>query len=246
MANEEESSPAIPGPTREKVEAVLCDYFASDSLSVDELESRLDRTHRASSLQELRALLSDLPRGDERFEALVRGTSDDATPSDADVPARRAAAAEMRRYAEARSSTDLALAVMGGSTRRGRWLPAEKTTALTLWGGVELDFREALLPPGVTEIQALALMGGIEIIVPPGTAVEARGFAIMGGFDHMDHRSDVDSDRPVIRVRGLAIMGAIEITVRHPGESARDARKRRKRERRERRRAADRSVGPGD
>jgi len=246
MSNGEESSLAIPGPTREKVEAVLCDYFASDSLSVDELERRLDRTHRASSLQELRAVLSDLPRGEERFEALVRGSSGDGSPSDSDTTPTRATSAELRRYAESRNSTDLALAVLGGSTRRGRWLPAAKTTALSICGGVELDFREALLPPGLTEIQALALMGGIEIIVPPGTAVEAQGFAIMGGFEHLDHRLEDDPDRPVLRVRGMAIMGGIEITVRHPGESARDARKRRKKEHRERRRAADRSLGPGD
>ncbi|MDX1566951.1 MAG: LiaF-related protein [Longimicrobiales bacterium] len=246
MSNGEESSSGISGPTREGVEGVLCDYFASDSLSMSELERRLDRTHRASTLQELRSVLSDLPVGKERFEALAHGWS--SSPTSASVreahPA-PASHAELRRLAESRNSNDLALAVFGGSSRRGRWLPAERTTALTVCGGVELDFREAVLPPGVTEIQVFALMGGIEIIVSPGTAVDAAGFALMGGFDHADESLDQDPDRPVLRIRGMVLMGAIEVSVRYPGESARDAKKRKKRERRERRRSEDRTLGRG-
>ncbi|MFW6199735.1 MAG: DUF1707 SHOCT-like domain-containing protein [Gemmatimonadota bacterium] len=246
MSNGEGSPGAISGPTREGVEGVLCDYFAADSLSVDELERRLDRTHRASSLQELRDVLADLPGGEERFDALVRGSA--TSRSDASSGETRPtapSASELRRWAESRKANDLALAVFGGSSRRGRWLPAQRTTALTVCGGVELDFREAVLPPGVTEIQAFALMGGIEIIVSPGTAVDAAGFALMGGFDHADESLEQDPDRPVLRIRGMVLMGAIEVSVRHPGESARDAKKRKRRERRERRRSADRTQGRG-
>lgn len=242
MPKREDAPRGIPGPTREKVEEVLCDYFAGDSLSVDELERRLDRTHRASSLEELRQIFEDLPGGDERFDALIRSPTGGASSPADTFPG--GSSADLQRYAGSRSTNDLALAVLGGSARRGRWLPAARTTALTVCGGVELDFRDAALPPGVTEIQAFALMGGVEVIVPPGIAVDARGFAVMGGFDHMDDSLERTSDRPVLRIRGMAIMGAIEISVRRPGESARDAKKRRRRERRERRRSADGTLGP--
>lgn len=241
MSKGNDSTGEVSSRAREGVEGALCDYFASDSLSVEELERRLDRTNRASSMGELRAVLSDLPRGEERFSALMEGASGAvASPGEgygggSGLPAHGFSPADLRRLEASRKERDFALAVCGGSVRRGRWIPARRTAALGIWGGVELDFREAILPPGVTEIQVLAIMGGIQIIVAPGTAVDARGFAIMGGFDHMDEIGDSrpgDPDRPLLRIRGVALMGGIDIDVRRPGESAREARRRRRRERR--------------
>lgn len=243
MSKDKQSGLEVSIRAREGVEGALCDYFASDSLSLEELERRLDRTHRATSLQELQSILSDLPRGEERFQALMR--PDSAGPG-VSGPGRRASdlsPRELQRLEDSRQDNDVALAVFGGSTRAGRWLPARATTAVALCGGVELDFREAPLPPGVTEIRVLAVMGGVEIIVAPGTAVDARGLAVMGGFDHMDDTGAGDPDRPVLRIRGLAVMGGIDVDVRHPGESARDARKRRRRERRDRR-SSERRLPP--
>lgn len=241
MTDEKETGLEVSVRAREGVEGALCDYFASDSLSVEELERRLDRTHRATSLEDLRSVLSDLPRGAERFETLIRGGSADSGPSGPRQGGGGPAPGDLQRLEGSRRDNDVALAICGGSARGGRWLPARATTALALCGGVELDFREAVLPPGITEIRILAVMGGVEIIVPPGTAVDARGLAVMGGFDHMDESGAGEPDRPILKIRGLAVMGAIDVDVRHPGESARDARRRRRRERRERR-AADRSL----
>jgi len=67
--------------------------------------------------------------------------------------------------------------------------------------------------------------------------VESQGIAIMGGFEHKgDEYHNPDPHAPTLRITGLAIMGGVEVTVRLPGETARDARRRRKLERRERRR----------
>jgi hypothetical protein len=103
-------------------------------------------------------------------------------------------------------------------------------------GGAGLDFREARFAPGVTEVHILAIMGGVEVIVPPGITVETTGLGIMGGFD--GHSQTVPSDdpsAPVLRIRGLAVMGGIEVKMMLPGETGRDARRRRKDERRQRR-----------
>jgi Cell wall-active antibiotics response LiaF, C-terminal len=126
------------------------------------------------------------------------------------------------------------IAVFGGTSRRGRWVPARRNTAIGILGGVQLDFREAMLGPGVTEVAVFACMGGVEIIVPPEMAVEVDGMAIMGGFDHeTDTVLNRDPDQPLLRVKGLVVMGGVEIAVRRPGESKRDAKKRKRIERRE-------------
>ena len=89
-------------------------------------------------------------------------------------------------------------------------------------GGAVLDFREALLDPGVTEIFALALMGGVEIIVPPGVYVDSNGIGIMGGFEQLGAtKYPTDGSAPVLRITGLALMGAVEIKQRGPRERSR-------------------------
>jgi hypothetical protein len=104
-------------------------------------------------------------------------------------------------------------------------------------GGLSLDFREALLPPGETDVWIFTLMGGAEIIVPPGLTVESDGIAIMGGFEHREDSSITDDpNAPILRLRGLALMGGVEVSIRYPGESVRDAKKRARELRREQRR----------
>jgi hypothetical protein len=129
------------------------------------------------------------------------------------------------------------VAILGGATRKGRWTPARTNYALAVMGGAELDFREAVLAPGVTDVQVFAMWGGIDIIVPPGMRVESHGLALMGGFDHVEdvREGPDDPDAPLLRITGVALMGGVEVTFRHPGESSREARRRVRAERKRRR-----------
>ncbi len=121
---------------------------------------------------------------------------------------------------------------MGGGSRAGAWVPARHNWAVGVLGGCELDFREAQLGPGVTEVHGFAIMGGVQVLVPLDVRVECSGIGIMGGFDHKGTvTSTTDPEAPVIRVTGVAIMGGVEVRVRYPGETARDARLRLKAER---------------
>jgi hypothetical protein len=67
--------------------------------------------------------------------------------------------------------------------------------------------------------------------------VESNGVAILGGFEHMeDALVSPDPDAPVLRVRGLAILGGVEVSVRYPGETPREAKRRRRFAKKEKRR----------
>ena len=217
----------VPVTVRERREHTidaLCRHFANDALTVDEFERRVDLAHRASNIDDLARLLEDLPE-------LGR-------PSSAPAPAGESAPGA----AVERAERGYVVAIMGGATRKGRWAPAQRTLVYTTWGGVELDFREAELPPGVTELTVCAVMGGVEILVPPGLAVDSDGVAIAGGFDQIGNASAPTSpDQPVLRIRGFTLMGGMEIKVRLPGESARDAKRRERDERRLR--EAERRLG---
>ena len=218
--------PDFPVPVnREKEHAIarLRAHYVRDDIDVEEYERLVDVAWAADSRTDLEGIFSRLPDLPE-----------------ADRPPRPEAEGETRhapaltRPSE-QKQTGFQLALLGGSDRSGTWVPARKLYTLALMGGAGLDFREARLGPGVTEVNVLAVMGGIDIIVPPGVTVETSGFGIMGGFDgHSQTVASDDPSSPVLRIRGLAVMGGIDVKMRLPGETPRDARRRVKEERRRR------------
>jgi hypothetical protein len=207
---------------RDQVIATLAAHFAADRLSMDQLEQRMDLAQRAAAADELDALLADLP--------------------DTQEPAARPAPARLADPDSVRSHQVLA-AVMGGVERKGHWVPARKTLVFTFMGGAEIDLREASFPPGDVEIAIFAVWGGAEIIVPPEVRVDMGGVAIMGGFTQdRGNAQDPGPGAPCIRITGFALMGGVEVMVRYPGETARDA-KRRIREERKRLQKGQREKG---
>lgn len=215
--------------TRQVTIDALCEHFANDSMEVEEFERRVEAAHRAATVDQLKALLRDLPGGN-----LPAAARSGPTPEPRGRAFRVTSAAHVKER-------EVIVAIMGGATRRGQWSPARKNFGLAIMGGTELDFREAVLGPGVTEVQVFAMWGGVDIIVPPGINVESHGMGLMGGFDHFTERAAEDPDAPTLRITGLAVMGGVDITQRYPGESSREARRRRRLERRDRRR-----LGPGE
>jgi len=218
MTDDPQLSPVPLQRQREQTVQLLIDHYAADNLTVDEFEARLDSAYSAGTVEQLSRLVSGLP-------ALASPSVDPASVPVARVPA---AAVKERGYQ---------LAIMGGSERKGAWTPPRRMYTMAIMGGAGLDFREARMAPGITEVNVLAIMGGVEILVPPGLAVETHGMGLMGGFDALDQvGADSDPDAPRLRIVGMAVMGGVDVTVRLPGETARDARQRNRIERKERRR----------
>jgi hypothetical protein len=68
--------------------------------------------------------------------------------------------------------------------------------------------------------------------------VQTSGTGIMGGFQQINRApAHPDPDAPLLRIHGFAVMGGVDVKMRLPGESDREARRRLRNERREERRA---------
>ena len=196
---------------REQVIAVLTEQYSHDSFELDELERRLDLAHRADSVAALDAVVADLGIA-----------MDSATRAPGTVNAAALATWPARKRLTA---------ILGGLERRGAWICPRFVSVTALMGGAEVDLREAELAPGVTEMNIVAIMGGVDLVVPPWLSVEVDATAILGGFEEM-HRAPTTPEpgRRILRITGIALMGGVSIETRLPGESRRDAKRRTKRE----------------
>lgn len=196
---------------REQVIAILTEQYSHDAFGIDELERRLDLTHRADSVAALEAVVADL--GIATSDTALTAPAVDATT--------------LAQWPQRKRLT----AIFGGFEKRGAWTCPRRVSVTAVMGGAEVDLREAELAPGVTEMSITAIMGGVELIVPPWLSVEVDATAIMGGFEEL-HRAPTSPEpgRRVLRVTGVAIMGGVSIETRLPGESRREAKRRTKRE----------------
>jgi hypothetical protein len=211
----------------------LCEHFAADRITMEEFERRVDLVNEADSPVGIREALADLPGTEAVIVGEPAGDLTTTTRRPPPIPT-GAAGGPVMVPAELVKERQWIVAVWSGPKRAGPWTPARRTVVTAVQGGAELDFREARLGPGVTEVTALAFMGGVDIIVPPGLQVEVSGVGIMGAFEASDDLTGVvDPAKPILRVSGLAMMGAVEVSMRVHGESARDAKRRRKLARKE-------------
>lgn len=208
---------AAVGPAeRQAVIDALSEHFAGHRLSVEELERRLDRASRAESRDELQNLVGDLPGGIHPAPEGSPGEGDASDFREPAAPVRRPDRAPAPGPGEA-PARGTEVSVWGGRTRTGRWTPPRRHRAVAVQGGIELDYREARLEAGVYDLRAVAVMGAVEVIVPPGLHVEVGGTAILGSFEHEGGQGAPGPDAPVIRIGGFALMGSVEVVVEEPG-----------------------------
>ena len=110
---------------------------------------------------------------------------------------------------------------LSSNEREGRWELPRHFRALAVLGNVELDLRDAVIGIGVSVIEAVAVMGNIEIIVPPDVAVESDGDSLLGSFV-VKYKGSVTAASAnglrTVRIIGTAYASSVEIRVKGPDE----------------------------
>ncbi len=108
--------------------------------------------------------------------------------------------------------TDIALA---GSSKSGRgpWRPSKKVRSVAILGSTELDFRQADLPEGVTEVELFSLFGANNLIVTSNMPVTITGLSLLG--TRTMRRSQAKQIPPPtaksLRVSGASIFGRLSV-----------------------------------
>ena len=120
----------------------------------------------------------------------------------------------LRRTEGSASDTVNLMAILSGVERSAGMSNFRGGELIAFMGGCDLDLRQATLPPGgEATIDCFAMMGGMEIKVPKTWVVDSRVLPVMGGIEDgtVPPSGDVVANPPRLLLRGLVIMGGIEI-----------------------------------
>jgi hypothetical protein len=199
---------------RHKVAEILREAAGEGRLDLEELDERLEAAYGAKVYGELVPLLADLP-------------------AQQDVPMPRAGSTPVRRPGSVpvhATRHDTSFAVMGSQDRAGVWEIGPTHTAFTLMGGIRLDLRQAVFGSPEVVVNANAVMGSVDIVVNAATRVAVDGVGVMGDFSQTRDKVEpqVGADSPLVRVKGIALMGSVCVVRKAmPGENPRPGWRRR-------------------
>ena len=153
---------------RDHVATVLNTAFAEGRLSREEHDERLDELLRAKTFDDLVGLTRDL--------VVVATPAADPAPRPGPVIDTTAVNEDIDRM----------VAVFSGAERKGRWRVRRQMEVLAVFGGVDLDLREAVFESPVVEIGGFWCFGGLDVKVPAGVEVRNEVMAVFGGAEVKD------------------------------------------------------------
>jgi hypothetical protein len=177
---------------RDRAASVLNEALAEGRLTADEHSERLDSIYAAKTQADLVPLLDDLP-----------------APAASASPVPVTSGAPEKTY-----HGGPIVAIFGGAVRKGRWRVPPTSTVVTVFGGADIDLRDAILPGREVTLRAVSVFGGMSVTVPPEMRVIDSGVAIFGGRDVSGESDESEGpNAPLLRIKGACVFGGI--SVRH-------------------------------
>jgi DUF1707 SHOCT-like domain len=175
---------------RDRAASVLNEALAEGRLNAEEHSERLDSIYAAKTQADLVPLLEDLP-----------------APAASASPVPATSGAPERTY-----HGGPIVAIFGGAVRKGRWRVPPSSTVVTVFGGADIDLRDAILPGREITLRTVSVFGGMSITVPPEMRVVDSGVAIFGGRDVSGETPESEGpNAPLLRIKGACVFGGISI-----------------------------------
>lgn len=107
------------------------------------------------------------------------------------------------------------VAVAGTARQRGRWRPARDLRVVAVAGGAEVDLVDAVVDGPDLRIVVVAVLGGVEVVVPEGVAVEMTGVSVLGSRAWRVRSGPVAAGGPAVEVRAVAVLGGVTVRTPH-------------------------------
>lgn len=205
LAEPERALPVrISDAERNRAVEFLRHHCGEGRLTLDEFSDRVGLVFEATTSTDLEAVTRDLP----------------AIP----MPSAEPAVARSSSGERLRGVSRFTFACMGAGQRRGRWRLEGHHLVVAFLGGCQIDLRGAEIIGDEVTITVVAFMGGAQVIVPEGVAVEVSGASFMGGKStKINHKVPRMPGTPLVRVQAYPMMGGVGIRSR-PSKAVRQLR----------------------
>lgn len=176
-------TPAVRASDSEREQAVarLREATVEGRLTLDEFSQRMELAYAAKTQGDLERVTSDLPA--------------QAAPA----PATR------------RRASRFTVSVFSGFDRKGRWHVARKHWVFSIFGGSDLDFRDASLEGGEATIHVVDIFGGTDLYVPEGIDVDFHGFGLFGGANDHGREPPPRPAAPILHIAAIAVFGGTDL-----------------------------------
>jgi len=181
---------------REEVIDQLIMNYSHGKLSYDAFERRLDIAMASKNNKEIADLAADLDLNvDKEYqETKQRDFYANVAPND-------------------NENIEHLVNIFGGSDRSGIWTVPKELRSISIFGGSNIDFSEAIFSQLNTTIKVFCLFGGDNIYVPENVNVVSKAFCIFGGVSNKAP-SIADRNAPTIIIEGFCIFGGLNIKLK--------------------------------
>jgi len=181
---------------REEVVDQLVMNYSHGKLSYEAFERRLDQAMESKSNEEIAELAADLDL--EVDKEYVEKKKEDF---------------RFNYSGSSAKETELLVSIFSGCERSGAWGVAKEIKSVTIFGGCDIDFSEAVFSQQEVTVKVFCLFGGYDISVPENVRVVSKAFCIFGGISNKAPSCDY-SDAPTIYIEGLVLFGGVDIKLK--------------------------------
>jgi len=81
----------------------------------------------------------------------------------------------------------------------------------TIFGGAEIDLREAVIPQEGASIDLTAVFGGVSLTIPEYVQLEFSGLPILGGWEDKTYTRENDDHPVILKLNCITICGGVEV-----------------------------------
>ena len=184
---------------REEVIDTLIYNYSHGVISSEAFERRLDQAMASQNHHEIFKLTADLEKTtdteftsqkERQFNVNYAASNNDDT-----------------------DDTDTIVNIFGGSGRSGQWTVPREIRIITIFGGADIDFTDAIFTTPNVTIKILCLFGGDNIYVPENVNIVSKAFCIFGGIDN-SAPSIASRQAPTLTIEGLVLFGGLDVKIK--------------------------------
>lgn len=181
---------------REEVIDKLIYNYSNGVISNEAFERRLDQAMAGEVHQDIVDLGADLE-----------------SPQDESYSAQKERQFNVNYGSHETAEVDNIISILGGNTRSGQWSVPKEIRVLSILGGSDIDFSDAIFTTPNVTIKVCCLLGGDNIYVPENVNVVSKAFCIMGGIDNKAP-SIASRQAPTITIEGIVLFGGLDIKIK--------------------------------